>query len=653
MELPRRDPADVYLPNGAFTAMTQRLKDRHGDHDLRIAIVYPFDFRTRMLPYWYADTRVVPCSVRTLADCLQEAGFEHVRIVLQQWTPNFKPSQAVLDGRPLDVLMVSAMQVHADCADEIIRDAHTCSTHRPLILAGGPKAIYEPTDLFDLGAQPGVGADCVVTGEVYVLLELLETILDQRHGDEPVLRSFSRARAAGALGHIPGLVYLDPASKSRQPVAINTGMQRLLRDLDELPMPDAGYRRVEPPHRRPTLSPSPYPANRIGRKSTIATMLATQGCKFNCSYCPIPAVNQRTWRHKSAARFAAEIKHIHESFGIREFFGTDDNFFNDRETVIACMTALANTTTQGAPLGERISFYTEATEFDVHKHRDLLGLCHRAGLRAIWFGIEDITAKLVNKGQTADKTAELFRELYENGIQPMALTIHSDDQPLSSPLDSLAGLLNQARYLFMMGAVSYQCTYLGPAVGTRDFEPAARTGAMFKSVGGKPIPQAFQDGNHVVASRHAKPWWRQLNVLLAYSSFYNPLNTARVLLSRDPPQIKGKRLLFQAIGQIGLFMTIPKLVHWAFKMKRGPIEKWDGLQPARIPMIDAATGLEMNWAIEQIPSLAPDSQPSVLGTPRPVKRAIAPPSVDLTPETSYPASAMKPVPLAVPRPNKP
>ena len=93
-------------------------------------------------------------------------------------------------------------------------------------------------------------------------------------------------------------------------------------------------------------------------------------------------MNQRTWRHKSPARLAAEIKHIYENFGIVEFFSTDDNFFNDRQTVIDLMEAMAATTTGGAPLGERIRFYTEATEFDVHKNQDILPLCRRAGLRA-------------------------------------------------------------------------------------------------------------------------------------------------------------------------------------------------------------------------------------------------------------------------------
>ena len=603
MELPHREPDDVHLPDGTFSTLIKTLGRRHDAHDLRIGIVYAFDFRTRMLPYWYADKRMAPCSVRTLADCLNAAGFEHVRIILQQWNPNFKPSRAVLDGRPLDLLLVSAMQVHAEPSYDLVRDAHRLGDARPLILAGGPKAIYEPADYFDMGPQPGVGADCVVTGEAFVLLELLETILGRRREDESVRTAFERTRHEGGLEGVPGLVYLSPeASSSHRPVALNTGIQRLLRDLDEMPMPDAGYRLLEPPHRRATLSAKPCPPAKVGKISLTASVISTQGCKFNCSFCPIPAVNQRTWRHKSPERLAAEIKHIHENFGIEEFFGTDDNFFNHRQTVIDLMTALARTTTRGVPLGERIRFYTEATQFDVYKNQDILPLCRKAGMRAIFFGIEDITAELVNKGQDKGKTADLLGVMRGLGIETMAMMIHSDDQPLRSAPGDLSGLLNQARYMFEQGAVSYQCTYLGPAVGTRDFETAAESGIMFKTVDGSLIPQHCYDGNHVAASRHDRPWERQMNVMRAYAAFYNPLNTLRLLgkLRSDP--LAGKRILFQIVGQIGIVITAPKLFLWARKLKRGPIEFWDGVQPARIPMVDVVTGREVHWSMKQVPS---------------------------------------------------
>ncbi len=601
MELPRRETNDTYLPEGAFGRTIAELKGRKDTNELRIGIAYAFDFRTRMLPYWFADKRMAPCAVRTLADVLDMAGFRHLRIILQQWTPNFKPSQAELNGQPLDILLVSAMQVHAEPSYDLIRDAFLLGDDRPLIIAGGPKAIYEPTDYFELGPQPGIGADCVSTGEAYVLLDLLNTVLEEKSGSETVRDAYERARSSGALNNVPGLVYMDPDSTPDEPRAISTGVQRLLNDLDEMPMPDAGYRVLERPHRRTRLKKTPVTAEKMWWYSPIASIISTQGCKFNCSYCPIPAVNQRTWRHKSPKRFADEVKHIHESFGLTDFFGTDDNFFNSRETVEEIMSEMARAQTSKGRLGRQIRFFTEATEFDVYKNRDLLPLCRKGGLRGIWFGIEDITADLVNKGQTAGKTSELFEMLHGLGIEANVMMIHSDNQPLRTEKGDLSGLLNQARYMFEKGAVSYQCTYLGPAVGTRDFEPSMVNGALYKTVGGEVVPQAYYDGNHVVASLNSDPAERQMNVLRAYGAFYNPKNFIRALLKINRNSVSSKRALFQIVGHIGLMMTYPKLARWSRQLKNGPLEVWGSLQPARIPLVDAFSGKTINWAIENTP----------------------------------------------------
>ena len=94
MELPCRPETDVYLPDGTLNKVLDELRQEHAAHELRIGIACAFDFRTRMLPYWYADKLMAPCSVRTLGDVLYAAGFEHMRIVLQQGTPNYRPSLA-------------------------------------------------------------------------------------------------------------------------------------------------------------------------------------------------------------------------------------------------------------------------------------------------------------------------------------------------------------------------------------------------------------------------------------------------------------------------------------------------------------------------------------------------------------------------------
>ena len=137
----------------------------------------------------------------------------------------------------------------------------------------------------------------------------------------------------------------------------------------------------------------------------MISLVTTHGCKFHCPYCPIPAYNQFTFRFKSPERLRDEIE-------------------GDRRRAPASTPSSAPTTTSSttarrsrrpSPSWPRASatasrsatavfFGTEATEFDVYKNQDLLPLCREGGLRAIWFGIEDMTAELVKKGQSPEKT---------------------------------------------------------------------------------------------------------------------------------------------------------------------------------------------------------------------------------------------------------
>src|SRR5208282_2716323 len=113
-----------------------------------------------------------------------------------------------------------------------------------------------------------------------------------------------------------------------------------------------------------------------------------------------------------------------------------------RETVEEIFTGLAKGKVHGKPFRDSVFFGTEATEYDVFKNQDLLPLCREGGLRAIWFGIEDMSAALVKKGQSAEKTGRLFGLLKDHGICPMTMMMHHDGQPLTSKDDG-TGLLNQ------------------------------------------------------------------------------------------------------------------------------------------------------------------------------------------------------------------
>jgi radical SAM superfamily enzyme YgiQ (UPF0313 family) len=582
MELPVRLHSDRFTTPGRYRELETRIRHRVERTGTPILFIYAFDPRTRLGPFVFVDKTLIPGAPRAVGSALVAAGFRNVRLVLEQWNPNIRPSMARFDGNPPEVLMISAMQIHSASACRLIRDAWQLGDDRPLIVAGGPKAVYEPWDFFGLSPDGREGADVVVTGEEYVLLELLDRVAEMKRPGDTMRAAFERVRDGGLLEDIPGLVYRPDASDGPPPHLVNTGVQRLVQDLDELPLPLEAMGLFEPPHRRSELSSGPIPAERLGRHAKILAMVTTHGCQFHCPYCPIPAYNQFTFRHRSPERMVEEIAGVAELCGMSTFFGTDDNFFSHRETVEETLAAMARGKVGSKPFRKAINFATEATEFDVLRNRDLLPLARDAGMRGLWLGIEDLTAGLVKKGQTVEKTKTLFKLLLKQGIAPMPMMMHHDGQPLWT-LRSLYGLLNQVRFLWRAGAATCQVTLLTPWVGSRGYEQPFQDGLVLSKVGGQPIEQYQYDGNHCLATSDAHPWRRQINMLVSYAAFYNPLNLLLALPRFD--KVWADRIMFQLLGMVGLAKSIYHSRDWLARLISGPIEKLAELPRPRFSMV--------------------------------------------------------------------
>ncbi len=583
MELPCRGCGDELLKPGELPDIVRRLRGIAAGHDLATVIACAFDHRTIMLPFIYADKHMVPAGIRAVGSAMVEAGFVKTRIVLQQWNRRFKPSHMKLDGRVPDIFMVSSMQIHSESCKALIRDACRIDrAARPLIIAGGPKMIYQPWDAFSVDPADPWAADVAVTGEEYVLLNLLEVLLSLRSGREPIRATFLRARDSGELDGIAGLVY---AKGSRDGVAeelVDTGIQRLVGDLDELPNPAAGYGILEPPSRRSELSSSPVPAGRVRKLNTIGSMVMTLGCKFSCPYCPIPAYNQRKLRYKSGEKIVEEMVQFYRAYGMRYFFGTDDNFFNNKQRTCDIIEKMASTEIDGKPFRKVFRWGTEVTVHDTLQMKDHLRDVRKAGVRALWLGVEDMTATLIKKGQSVSKTIEVFSVLRDRGIAPMPMMMHYDDQPLYTRGRPL-GLLNQVSMLRKAGALSLQVLMITPATGSKMYEETFTSGMVYESVGGRPVEPHMFDGNYVIASNHPKPWRKQFNILIAYAFFYNPL---RFLAAMFWP--KAKLYLgdagMQLLGMWGLAKTVRRTFGWALRLAFGRVKRCSRVPANCVPM---------------------------------------------------------------------
>jgi radical SAM superfamily enzyme YgiQ (UPF0313 family) len=456
-----------------------------------------------------------------------------------------------------------------------------------------------------------------VTGEEFVLLSVLERLLELRGSGESLRATYLRSRDAGLLDDIPGLVYARLAPDGTAEALVDTGVQRLVGDLDELPHPALGFRLLEPPSRRSTLQPRALAPEQVRRCSPIASLVLTFGCKFNCPYCPIPAYNQRQHRVKSGARVADEFVRLSREYGLRYFFGADDNFFNHKQRTLEIVEALARTEIDGVPIRKKVRWGTEVTIHDTLQLRDHLPLIRTAGVRALWLGVEDMTATLVNKGQSVDKTTEAFRLLRLHGICPMPMMMHHDQQPLYTRRGDY-GLLNQARLLRKAGAISLQVLMTTPATGSRFYEGAYRAGRVYASAAGRPVEPYMLDANYVVASEHLQPWRKQLNLMAAYLYFYNPL---RFLLAIVRPKSK---LYFadafvQLVGIWGLTRTIRRTFGWAVCLWRGDIRRHTLAPASPVPM-RAVDGRPADHALPLLPTggeLRPDQ-----ALPRPTRRRL-------------------------------
>jgi hypothetical protein len=590
VELTIRPRGDIFTQPGEFTALRGRIREMTVGLDIPTVLVYAFNPRTRILPFLFADKRMVPAGVRAIAATLCDCGLTQNRVVLQQWTPRFRPSLARVHGRSPEMLLLSSMQIHAESLYALIADACTVpESQRPLILVGGPKTIYEPWDVFAIDGALNVSADVAVRGEAFVFAQLLEVLMSYRRGGGTMRQAFKQARRDRALDDVLGLVYRPEDPTHAPGCLVDTGPQRLVENMDEDAPVLEGFRQLEPQHRGETLRSKPIELNRVSRYAPIAPLDMTHGCKFHCDFCPIPAFNQRTFRTKSGERLADEMESLQRHAGIRHFFGTCDNFFNNRERAIEILMPMVERSWNNRRLKNNVRWGTESTQYDAYKNLDLMRLARRAGMRAIWFGIEDLTGSLVKKGQNAESARELFQELDRVGICPMPMMVHHDAQPLLSRGD-LSGLLNQVVFLRRAGAISMQVAILTPSVGSKGYEKTFDEGFVIESVGGKPLEQWQIDGNHVVATASPAPWLVQLKVLAGYAAFYNPIHLLEGLI-RPRQRLFLADVGVQVVGMYALARTAAESLGWSAKMWWGPITRrsappeptWKLIKPDDLP----------------------------------------------------------------------
>jgi len=91
-----------------------------------------------------------------------------------------------------------------------------------------------------------------------------------------------------------------------------------------------------------------------------------------------------------------------------------------------------------------------------------------------------------------------------------------------------------------------------------------------------------------VATNDPRPWRKQLNVLLSYASFYNPVNLLRALPKID--SLWGLRVSAQVFGMMGLAKSVYQVRDWLRRLVSGPIERFAEMPLPKFRMVFPGQG---------------------------------------------------------------
>ncbi len=215
-------------------------------------------------------------------------------------------------------------------------------------ILGGPHASADPLDALE--SIPSL--DAAFRGEA----------------EPAIARLADRVEAGTPLdpSEIPGLAIRE-ASGAR------TSEPHFPPDLDALGFPD--WDALHP------LRYQRFPPTLFVRERPFAPMIVTRGCPYRCTFCAGFTVTGRSMRSRTVDHVIAEIRHLHERYGIREIHIEDDNFTWDADFVIRFSQALRDR-------GPRVSWTMPNGVRLETLEREMLREMRAAGCYALIVGIE-------------------------------------------------------------------------------------------------------------------------------------------------------------------------------------------------------------------------------------------------------------------------
>lgn len=274
-------------------------------------------------------------------------------------------------------------------------------------------------------------------------------------GERSVCDLLARLDYPETWGSIPGLAY-----RTEDEVVL-TSPRPLVAELDTLPWPTRSTRRP------------------VARGIPVASILASRGCCFDCSFCSIRqfygGAPGPVRRCRSAADVVAEMQHLHERYGVRLFVFHDDDFaaktVRQRQWVENFFTELDNSGLS-EQIGWKISCRVDDIDTDIFRRGQQLGLI------SVYLGVESGSAaglSSLNKRVTVEQNLRALDILSELKIpHDMGFMLLDPDTSIVSLQENLTFLRKVAE----MGGVPISFAKTMPLAGTPIEQRLRREGRL-------------------------------------------------------------------------------------------------------------------------------------------------------------------------------
>lgn len=136
-------------------------------------------------------------------------------------------------------------------------------------------------------------------------------------GEITLLELLNALSANGPIDHIQGIAFRKDGK------VVRTQRREFISNLDTLPLP--AYDLV-----KDMGAYAPPPSNY--RTLPVMNVITSRGCPNECTFCD-RNIFGRKYRERSAANVFTELKHLYETYGVREFAFVDDTFLINKERI--------------------------------------------------------------------------------------------------------------------------------------------------------------------------------------------------------------------------------------------------------------------------------------------------------------------------------